>query len=87
MKKQIDIFQYPRARVGWNYVGDIASHLGHSHMDIDLVYITKIGELIITDDRLIEILKFLKIPYDYIPPSSSVQFIKALDEEDEGKHE
>lgn len=79
MKTEIDVHDFPRAKVGWEFIGDLSKYIGKTGMDIELVYLFKLNELVITDERLIDVLKKLNISYVLTPPSSAIKFIKDLD--------
>jgi len=83
MKTKIDVLDFPRAKVGWEYLGILTKHIGKGGLDIEFLYLFKLSELVITDDRIVESLKLLNIPYTLIPPSSAIRFIKDMVEEGE----
>jgi len=78
MKSEIDFYDYPRAKFGWTHLQKLTEHLGRGDFKITLIYFFNTNELLIIDKKLIEILKTLKIPYEYSDPSSSIRFIKSL---------
>jgi len=76
MKNTINILDYPRAKMGWNHCHKLFDHLNKGSYSFPFVYLTETNELLITDDKLIEILDFLQIPYDLKKPSASIKYIK-----------
>ena len=65
-----------RARMGWDHCHKLIDHLGKGDYKIPLVYSFETHELLILDDRLIDILNFLKIPHQIVMPSQSIQYMK-----------
>jgi hypothetical protein len=76
MINTIEFLTYPRARMGWNHCHKIIDHLGKGDYKIPFVYSFETHELLILDDRLIEVLNFLQVPYDIVKPSQSINYIK-----------
>ena len=76
MNPNIEIFKYPRARLGWHQCHKILDHLGRGDLKIPFIYFFENHELLLIDPQLIEILEFLKIPYTLIKPSQAIKYIK-----------
>ena len=75
MKSTITLSDYKRAKLGWINLAKLSKHIGESGLDLELLYLYRSGELIILDERLIEMLDILKIEYQLMEPSNSVKFI------------
>ena len=76
MKNTIEFLSYPRAKIGWNHCHKLIDHLGRSDSKIPFIYSFETHELLIIDDKLIEYLEFLAIPYSIIKPSQAIKYIK-----------
>jgi len=76
MKNTIEFLAHPTAKLGWNHCHRIIDHLGRGDFKIPFIYSFETHELLIIDDKLIEILDFLQIPYDIRKPSQAVKYIK-----------
>jgi len=76
MKTKIECALYPKARIGQNYLSRIQDHLEKQDSKIMFVYSFETHELLITDESLIEVLDFLKIPYKLVEPTQSITYIK-----------
>jgi len=72
----IETYKYPKAKLGWNHCHKIIDHLYRGDFKIDFLYLSDTNELVILDDRLIEILDFLQVPYSLTKPSQSIMYIK-----------
>lgn len=80
-KNIIDVFEYAKAEIGWAHLSKLAEHLGKINSSLDLFYSFSSMELVILDDKLLDILRYLKIPYQYKPASNSIKFIKKIKKE------
>ena len=79
MRKDIlDLYDHPRAKMGWEYLKLLIDYLGNGNTPVTFVYLFKTNDLLITDEKLIKILETLKIPYTYSDPSNSIRFIRSL---------
>lgn len=76
MKNTIEYLDYPRAKMGWNHGQKVMAHLGKQDSNIAFVYYFETLELLITDEKLIEVLDFLQVPYDLVNTSQSISYIK-----------
>jgi len=72
----LDILSCKRVKMGWFPLQRVIEHLGNTNKKITLIYSFEYGELIITDDSILEILSFLSIDYEVINPHNSIKFIK-----------
>jgi len=76
MKNTIEFLAHPRAKMGWNHCHKVLDHLGKGDYKIPFIYSFETHELLIVDDKLIEVLDFLQVPYDLRKPSASIKYIK-----------
>jgi len=76
MKNTIEFLLHPRANMGWHYCSRVIEYLGKGDYNIPFIYSFETNELLIVDNKLLEILKFLQIPYDLRMPTNSVKYIK-----------
>lgn len=76
MKNTIEILSYPKAKMGWNHCHKVLDHLFRGDYKIDFLYLSESHELVILDEKLIEILDFLQVPYDLKKPSNAIKYIK-----------
>lgn len=73
------IYEYPRLRIGYVYLGEIIKALGAERLSgVQIVYNLGTQELVVNHDRILEVVKLLGIPYDYIEVTNAVKYIKNL---------
>lgn len=70
-----EIINLPRAKMGWSWLDKLAKELARIESTIELVYLFKTKELVITDDYLLELLTRLDIPHTLSSPDNSIKFI------------
>ncbi len=76
MKNTIEYLAHPRAKMGWHHALKVLEHICRGEYNIPFIYYRETLELLIVDDKLIEFLEFLQIPYELRKPSQSITYIK-----------
>jgi len=76
MKNIIEILDYPSAKIGWHSASKVNEHLGKINSKIPFLYLHETGELVILDESLVTIMRFLQITYRVQQPSQAIKYIK-----------
>ena len=76
MKNTIEILDYPLAKMGWHSASKINEHLGKIDSKIPFLYLHESGELVLLDESLVKVMKFLQITYTIRQPSQAIRYIK-----------
>ena len=74
-KNLINLLDYSRVELGSAYLEDLVDYLAKTHTNIQLIYLFGTKELIITDDKLLDVLNHLNIPYKESMPQNTLKFL------------
>ena len=72
----INVHELPRVKLGWINISKINEYLGENDSEIRLLYLFKTKELVITDEKLYEILLKLNINYEHSTPNNSIKYVR-----------
>lgn len=75
MSNTIDLYEFPRVEIGWEFAKELLEYLGRLNSPITFLYLSDSHELIITDPSIITTLKNLNLPYRETLPKNSLRFI------------
>jgi len=83
MKNKLKLLDYPRARIGWGEgcIQKLIEHLGKAEYKELFIYDFATFEIVVLDEKILEILTFLNINYKLKQPSNSIKYIKEVCDE------